>query len=198
MRRLPAFGAADRANPRSRFQLGPGISRRNGPLSRLDSTATSLVQYMPDGWTARAYGKFMSDQEISKHMMHAGIVVTHLDSELRFYEDILGFKERWRGSHSGTQLSWVNAKVPDGDDYVEFMLFKEPPAPTQGGTAHHIAAPPANPCSASNEFVATLTSWIASRAGLYIGLSVAYLLKLRYGTATELSRAREEAVSSQS
>ena len=108
-------------------------------ISDPEGHTLEMVQYMPDGWTARAYGKFMSEQEISKHMMHVGIIVTHLDSELRFYEDILGFKETWRGSHSGDQLSWVNAKVPNGDDYVEFMLFKEPPAPTQRGTAHHIA-----------------------------------------------------------
>ena len=98
-----------------------------------------MVQYAPDGWTARAYGKFMSDDQISKHMMHVGIIVTHLESELRFYEDVLGFKETWRGSHSGTQLSWVNVKVPDGDDYVEFMLFKDAPPATKRGTAHHIA-----------------------------------------------------------
>ncbi len=98
-----------------------------------------MVQYMPDSWTAAAYGKFMSDKQISKHMMHVGIIVTHLDSELRFYEDVLGFQEIWRGSHSGDQLSWVNVKVPDGDDYVEFMLYKEAPPPTKRGTAHHIA-----------------------------------------------------------
>jgi lactoylglutathione lyase len=98
-----------------------------------------MVQYMPGGLTARAYGKFMSDNQISKHMMHVGIIVTHLDAELKFYEDILGFKETWRGSHSPTELSWVNVKVPDGDDYVEFMLFKEPPLETKRGTAHHIA-----------------------------------------------------------
>lgn len=98
-----------------------------------------MVQYMPDGWTARAKGKFMSDNQISKRMMHVGIIVTRLDPELRFYEDVLGFQETWRGSHSGTQLSWVNVKVPDGDDYVEFMLYKDAPAATQRGTAHHIA-----------------------------------------------------------
>jgi lactoylglutathione lyase len=98
-----------------------------------------MVQYMPDGWTALAYGKFMSDRQISKHMMHVGIIVVHLDPELRFYEDVLGFTETWRGSHSEKELSWVNVKVPDGVDYVEFMLAKEPPPPTKRGTAHHIA-----------------------------------------------------------
>jgi catechol 2,3-dioxygenase-like lactoylglutathione lyase family enzyme len=76
---------------------------------------------------------------ISKRLMHVGIVVTALDPEMKFYTGILGFKEIWRGSSTGTQLSWVNLKVPDGDDYIEFMLFKDAPAPDKRGTAHHLA-----------------------------------------------------------
>jgi len=32
----------------------------------------------------------------------------------------------------------VNMQVPDGMDYIEFMLQKEFPAPDKRGTAHHI------------------------------------------------------------
>jgi hypothetical protein len=35
-------------------------------------------------------------------------------------------------------LSWINLKVPDGDDYIEFMLYKDAPAPTARGSAHHL------------------------------------------------------------
>jgi catechol 2,3-dioxygenase-like lactoylglutathione lyase family enzyme len=97
-----------------------------------------MVQYMPDGKTVGAYGKYVSDTRISKHMTHVGVIVTNLDAEYKFYTEILGFKETWRGSSSGTVLSWVNLKVPDGDDYVEFMLMKEEPAPTLRGSAHHL------------------------------------------------------------
>jgi catechol 2,3-dioxygenase-like lactoylglutathione lyase family enzyme len=97
-----------------------------------------MVQYMPDGKTAGAYGKYVSDARISKHMTHVGVIVTKLDPEYKFYTEILGFKETWRGSSSGTVLSWVNLKVPDGDDYVEFMLMKDEPAPTLRGSAHHL------------------------------------------------------------
>jgi catechol 2,3-dioxygenase-like lactoylglutathione lyase family enzyme len=97
-----------------------------------------MVQYMPAGKTVAAYGKYMSDTRISTHMMHVGLIVTQLDPEYKFYTDILGFKETWRGSSSGTVLSWVNLKVPDGDDYIEFMLAKNPPDPTHRGSAHHL------------------------------------------------------------
>ena len=98
-----------------------------------------IVQYPADGWTMREKGKHMPDARISKRMMHVGIIVTNLDSEMKFYTDVLGFRETWRGSHSGKVLSWVNLRVPDGEDYVEFMLFKEPPAPDKRGTSHHLA-----------------------------------------------------------
>ncbi len=97
-----------------------------------------IVQYPPDSWTAKADGKYMSDAAISKRMMHVGIIVTQFDREMKFYEDVLGFQEIWRGSSSGKVLSWVNLKVPNGDDYVEFMLYKTMPDTARRGGAHHL------------------------------------------------------------
>jgi catechol 2,3-dioxygenase-like lactoylglutathione lyase family enzyme len=98
-----------------------------------------IVQYEPDGWTMREKGKFMSDTRISKRLMHVGIIVTDVDSEMKFYTGILGFREIWRGSKSGKTLSWINLKVPDGSDYLEFMLYQEAPLATDRGSAHHLA-----------------------------------------------------------
>jgi catechol 2,3-dioxygenase-like lactoylglutathione lyase family enzyme len=97
-----------------------------------------IVQYTPTGWTAKNYGKDLPDTRISKHMSHVGIMVANLDSAMSFYGDILGFTETWRGSSNGTMLSWVNMKVPDGDDYVEFMLYDKQPSPDRMGTMNHI------------------------------------------------------------
>jgi putative ABC transport system permease protein len=45
----------------------------------------------------------------------------------------------WRGSAANSPtLSWVNMRVPDGTDYLEFMLYSEKPAPDRRGTAHHL------------------------------------------------------------
>lgn len=97
-----------------------------------------MVQYTADGWTKREQGKHLGPNRISTRMMHVGIIVTDLDPEYRFYTDILGFRETWRGSKSGTALSWINLKVPDGDDYVEFMLYKNAPPENRRGDAHHL------------------------------------------------------------
>jgi catechol 2,3-dioxygenase-like lactoylglutathione lyase family enzyme len=97
-----------------------------------------IVQYTPEGWTMKNFGKDLPDTRISTHMSHVGFMVADLDSAMRFYGEILGFKETWRGSSNGTMLSWVNMKVPDGDDYVEFMLYDKAPSADRMGTMNHI------------------------------------------------------------
>jgi catechol 2,3-dioxygenase-like lactoylglutathione lyase family enzyme len=114
------------------------IGNSNFTVKDPDGHGVEIVQYEPAGWTVRENGKFMSDSRISNHMMHVGIIVTDLDRAMKFYGDVLGFKEIWRGSKSGTELSWTNVKVPDGDDYIEFMLYKEAPEATKRGSAHHL------------------------------------------------------------
>jgi len=97
-----------------------------------------FVQYMPAGQTMGDVGRHLGAERISTHMTHAGMIVTELDPEYRFYTQVLGFTETWRGSSDGKTLSWINLKMPDSMDYVEFMLYKEEPAPTKRGSAHHI------------------------------------------------------------
>jgi catechol 2,3-dioxygenase-like lactoylglutathione lyase family enzyme len=114
------------------------IGNSNFTVKDPDGHGVEIVQYEPAGWTVRENGKFMSDSRISNHVMHVGIIVKDLDQAMKFYGDVLGFKEIWRGSKSGTELSWTNVKVPDGDDYIEFMLYKEAPEATKRGSAHHL------------------------------------------------------------
>jgi len=97
-----------------------------------------FVQYMPTGKTVQDYGKHLGADRISTHMTHTGLIVTDLEPEYRFYTQVLGFTETWRGSSDGKTLSWINLKMPDSTDYVEFMLYKDAPDPTKRGGAHHI------------------------------------------------------------
>ncbi|PYY16283.1 MAG: bleomycin resistance protein, partial [Acidobacteria bacterium] len=73
------------------------------------------------------------------HIMHVGFLVHDLDASMKFYHDLLGFQEFWRGSSNGTQLSWVNMRVPDGDDYVEFMLYTGTPSAQERGVKNHLS-----------------------------------------------------------
>ena len=114
------------------------IGNANFNIIDPDGHTVEIVQYLPDGKSMLDRGKNLPDARISPRMMHVGIAVGALDKALAFYGDILGFRETWRGSSSGKQLNWVNLKVPDGDDYVEFMLTKEPPTLSRLGTLHHL------------------------------------------------------------
>lgn len=103
-----------------------------------DGHTIEFTQYLPGGFTVREKGKFLGPNRISDRMAHAGILVGSLEPAIKFYREILGFEETWRGSRDPKQLDWVNMKVPDGDDYIEFMLYDKLPDPTRRGTQHHI------------------------------------------------------------
>jgi lactoylglutathione lyase len=114
------------------------IGNLNFMIKDPEGHSVEIVQYAPDSRTVQENGKYMSDARISQRMMHVGIIVTDLDAETKFYTEVLGFKETWRGSSTGKVLSWTNLKVPDGDDYIEFMLYKDAPDADKRGSAHHL------------------------------------------------------------
>jgi catechol 2,3-dioxygenase-like lactoylglutathione lyase family enzyme len=39
-----------------------------------------------------------------------------------FYKDILGFRPYWHGGMKDDETDWVSLQVPDGTDWVEFMV----------------------------------------------------------------------------
>jgi catechol 2,3-dioxygenase-like lactoylglutathione lyase family enzyme len=59
---------------------------------------------------------------VGKKMLHAGFVVKDLKAESHFYEDILGFRLYWRGGFKDDGTDWYEIQVPDGDNWIEFML----------------------------------------------------------------------------
>ena len=120
-------------------KVGKGkTGNKNFNIRDPDNHTVEIVEYQPDSWTAREAGKFVPATRVSDHMAHAGILVASLDQSMKFYRDILGFQEFWRGSSSGKELSWVNMRVPDGDDYIEFMLYKTTPTEQQRSVKNHI------------------------------------------------------------
>ena len=114
------------------------IKNSNFNIKDPDGHTVEIVQYEPDGWSMREKGKFMDGPRISTHIKHLGIIVGKLDPAIKFYTEILGFKETWRGSKDGKTLNWVNMKLPESDDYIEFMLYEDFPSLSALGTAHHI------------------------------------------------------------
>jgi len=120
-------------------KVGKGkIGNENYFISDPDGHTVEIVRYGFDGLTMINRGKFMPDTRISTHMPHVGILVGNLDAAETFYRGILGFKEIWRGSKQPTTLNWVHEQVPDGTDFIEFMLYANLPDADKRGKFHHL------------------------------------------------------------
>jgi catechol 2,3-dioxygenase-like lactoylglutathione lyase family enzyme len=77
---------------------------------------------------------------VSHHMIHVGFLVYHRDAEDHFYRDILGFRPYWHGGMRDNQTDWVALQVPDGTDWVEYMLNQpEHPDLRTTGVMNHIS-----------------------------------------------------------
>jgi catechol 2,3-dioxygenase-like lactoylglutathione lyase family enzyme len=102
-----------------------------------DGNLVEFVEPQPDGMEAKNAGKFLPPARISDAIYHLGFLVGSSRKSIAFYGDLLGFREFWRGSSKGTVLSWIDMRVPDGNDYVEFMLYADLPAPDKRGGQEH-------------------------------------------------------------
>jgi catechol 2,3-dioxygenase-like lactoylglutathione lyase family enzyme len=59
---------------------------------------------------------------VSHRMIHAGFLVFNRDAEDHFYREILGFRPYWHGGMKDSETDWVSLQVPDGTDWLEYML----------------------------------------------------------------------------
>jgi catechol 2,3-dioxygenase-like lactoylglutathione lyase family enzyme len=55
-------------------------------------------------------------------LLHAGFMVKDRDAENKFYLDLLGFKLYWYGGFKDNGVDWYEVQVPDGPDWIEYML----------------------------------------------------------------------------
>jgi catechol 2,3-dioxygenase-like lactoylglutathione lyase family enzyme len=79
-------------------------------------------------------------ESVSRHMIHAGFLVYHLEAENHFYRDILGFRPYWHGGMKDDVTEWISLQVPDGSDWIEFMVNQPEPADLQlTGVMNHIS-----------------------------------------------------------
>jgi catechol 2,3-dioxygenase-like lactoylglutathione lyase family enzyme len=58
----------------------------------------------------------------SLRLIHAGFIVHDRNATEHFYKDVLGFRPYWHGGMKNDQTDWVSMQVPDGTDWIEFMV----------------------------------------------------------------------------
>jgi catechol 2,3-dioxygenase-like lactoylglutathione lyase family enzyme len=63
---------------------------------------------------------------IGHHIIHVGFLVHDRAAEDKFYRDLLGFRPYWYGGMKDDKVDWVSQQVPDGHDWVEYMMTSGP------------------------------------------------------------------------
>jgi len=109
------------------------------PVSDPEGHRIAFVQYLTDSIPGKQFGLLMPATRISEHMIHAGFLVKDRAAEDRFFHDILGFDEMWHGGKTDTSADWISMRVPDGEDWVEYMCNVQNPTPKTRGIMNHIA-----------------------------------------------------------
>jgi catechol 2,3-dioxygenase-like lactoylglutathione lyase family enzyme len=79
----------------------------------------NTVQFVQAGSVILGAG---STPPVSDHMIHIGLMVHDRAAEDKFYRDLLGFRPYWFGGMKDDKLDWFAEQVPDGRDWLEYML----------------------------------------------------------------------------
>ena len=100
--------------------------------------ACELIQYLPGGMIARAYGKFLPEGRISDRLGHVGFMVDDREKVNPFYTGVFGMRETWRGGSRPDIVQWVHMLLPDSEQTVEYMLYDSEPSAGYRGVMNHI------------------------------------------------------------
>lgn len=113
-------------------------------VTRSGNGASSFLVIDPEGHRVEfvqpgnTWGEF--HDPVSRHMIHVGFVVHDRAAEDHFYKDILGFHIYWHGGMTADRDDWVAMQVPDGTDWLEYMLNIKPDADLRTtGVMNHIS-----------------------------------------------------------
>ena len=76
----------------------------------------------------------------STRIIHVGFMVHDRDKEDAFWQTILGFRPYWHGGRNADVTDWVALQVPNGSDWIEYMLNPAPtPNLSQSGMSDHFS-----------------------------------------------------------
>lgn len=102
-----------------------------------DGHDVEFMEYVPGSLHSRNFGKFLPETRISQRLIHVGVTVKDREAADKFYKEILGFREMWHGGSTDARTDWIDMRVPDGPDWLEYMLNVENPTPRSLGVKNH-------------------------------------------------------------
>ena len=120
--------------------LKPGLDKNLSMMIKdPEGHDVEFVQYMPGSLHSSKFGQLMPATRISKRMIHVGVTIHNREAADKFYGEILGFRSIWYGGMTDNKTDWVDMRVPDGTDWLEYMLNVKDPSPKSLGVQHHLA-----------------------------------------------------------
>ncbi len=67
-----------------------------------------------------------ANSRLSNHIMHVGFIIHDRAREDGFFRDLLGFRPYWYGGMADDKPTWISLQVPDGTDWLEYMVVGTP------------------------------------------------------------------------
>ena len=87
-----------------------------------------------------ASSKAVSARASARRLIHTGFWVHDRAKEDHFWRDILGFRPLWFGGQHDGEINYVSSQVPDGTDWIEYMLNRdETPSARSLGSMNHFS-----------------------------------------------------------
>jgi catechol 2,3-dioxygenase-like lactoylglutathione lyase family enzyme len=87
------------------------------PAKLLGTKNTAALYSLPGG------------DPIGRRIIHVGMFVRSREKEDAFYKGVLGFKPYWYGGMHADHTDWVSQQVPEGHDWLEYMVYNGTGAP---------------------------------------------------------------------
>jgi catechol 2,3-dioxygenase-like lactoylglutathione lyase family enzyme len=104
-----------------------------------EGNVVQFVQYQPSSVQGRSKGRFMSPRRLSDHALHVGYRIRDPAKLDAFYKDILGYRLIWKGGSRDDRFDWISMAVPDGNQWIEYMVNTGTPSIKQLGVLNHLA-----------------------------------------------------------
>ena len=100
----------------------------------------NLVFFVQNGSQKLVASTPASANATSNRIIHVGFRVLDRDKENAFWQQVLGFRPYWHGGPTDTVTNWVSLQVPDGTDWLEYMLNGgDAPTLKQFGSMDHFS-----------------------------------------------------------
>jgi catechol 2,3-dioxygenase-like lactoylglutathione lyase family enzyme len=140
-----AFSTSDAESLRtflaaSRVAVPPSISvdEHGNNFFQMDDPEGHAIEFTQQG--PHPPKESRSAHPVSTHIDHAGFVVRDRAASDHFYRDILGFHLYWQGGSGPGHTDWVMMQVPEGTDWLEYMLYLPvSPSRAQLDSANHFS-----------------------------------------------------------